>query len=75
MERDIDYAAVAVKNALVEKYAKGNDLQDLEVLAGERTICIRHGDRQAAGSRHELLAAIRHAETYERLWEELPATR
>jgi hypothetical protein len=75
MARDIDYAAIAVKNALVEKYARGNDLQDLEVIALDRTIVIQHAGRKAEGTRHDLLSAIRNADSYERLWEELPVVR
>jgi hypothetical protein len=68
MDRDIDYAAVAVRNAIVEKFARQADLASLEVTAGERTIELRHGERTIAGTRDELLAIIRKASEYDRLW-------
>ena len=36
-DRDIDYAAVAVKKAIVEKF-KDTALEDLQTVAGERTV-------------------------------------
>lgn len=73
MARDIDYAATAVKTAIVEKFGRHNELQDLQVTANERTISIRHQDRMAEGTRDDLLAAIRAADSYPSLWEVLPA--
>lgn len=68
MERDIDYAAVAVKNAILEKFGRQADLEGLAVTAGDRTIELRHGDRAVADTRDELLATIRRAASYEELW-------
>jgi hypothetical protein len=73
MARDIDYAATAVKTAIVEKFGRHNELQDLQVTANERTISIRHQDRMAEGTRDDLLAAIRAADSYPSLWEVLPS--
>jgi len=73
MARDIDYAAIAVNNAIADKFGRKCDLQDLEVTANERTITLRHGKRSGEGTRDDLLAAIRAAETYDQLWELLPA--
>jgi hypothetical protein len=72
MARDIDYAAIAVNNAIADKFGRKCDLKDLEVTANERTITLRHDDRSGEGTRDDLLAAIRAAETYEQLWELLP---
>jgi hypothetical protein len=72
MSRDIDYAAIAVNKAIVEKFGRQNDLQDLKVTANERTISLRHAGRHAEGTRDALLAAVRKAESYDQLWEVLP---
>lgn len=72
MPRDIDYAAISIKTAIVEKYGRKSDLHDLDVTAKERTISIRDGARMAHGTRDELHAVIRAADTYASLWELLP---
>jgi hypothetical protein len=72
MARDIDYAAIAVKKAIVEKFGRKSELGDLEVSANERTISIQHEGRTAEGTRDDLLAAIRAADSYESLWQWLP---
>jgi hypothetical protein len=72
-DRDIDYAAVAVKNAIVDKFGRKNELQDLTVVADEKTIVVRDGSKVGAGTRDDLLAALRKSETYEALWAELAA--
>jgi hypothetical protein len=69
MPRDIDYAAKAVKTALVEKFGAKNDLSGLYVLAGERTISVRDGTAAAEGTRDDLLAGIRDADSYADFWE------
>jgi hypothetical protein len=69
MARDIDYAAKAVKTALVEKFGPKNDLSGLYVLAGERTISVRDGEAAAEGTRDSLLAGIREASSYADVWE------
>jgi hypothetical protein len=75
MSRDIDYAAVAVKTALSDKFARKSDLTALEVTANDRTITVRDGARAAEGSRDDLLAAIRKATDYDDLWTVLPKKR
>jgi hypothetical protein len=75
MPRDIDYAAIAVRNAIAEKFGRTNELQDLDVAAGERTIVVRHANQAAEGTRDDLLAAVRGAATYDALWESLPRPR
>lgn len=69
MARDIDYAATAVKKALVEKFGGKNDLWALDVQAGERTIIVRDSHGSAEGTRDALLAAIRGADSYDDLWQ------
>jgi hypothetical protein len=73
MQRDIDYAAVAVKTAIVEKFDRQTDLQALEVTANDKTISIVMGTRIAEGTRDNLLAALRKATSFENLWEVLSA--
>ncbi len=68
--RDIDYAATAVKKAIVEKFSDV-ELQDLQVMAGDRTICVEFEGRNAEGTRDALLAAVRKATSYADLWEVL----
>lgn len=68
MARDIDYAATAVRKAIVEKFHKA-DLADLEAVAGDKTIAIRHQGRVAEGTRDNLLAAVRKATSIDNLWE------
>ena len=69
-DRDIDYAAIAVKKAIVEKF-KDTALEDLEIVAGENTISIHHAGRKAEGIRGDLLAAVRKATSYADFWEVL----
>jgi hypothetical protein len=69
MARDIDYAAKAVKTAIVEKFGAKNDLSGLYVLAGERTISVRDGEAAAEGTRDALLAGIRESSNYADVWE------
>ena len=69
MLRDIDYAAKAVKTALVEKFGKQNDLQDLNVTANDRTITVEHLGRRIEATRDDLQAAVRRASTYAAFWE------
>lgn len=72
MARDIDYAASAVKTAIVEKFGRKADLANLAVTANEKTISVRDGDRAAEGTRDRLLAGVRQAGSYEELWQQLP---
>ena len=68
MARDIDYAAIAVKTAIVGKYAAQIEPPELEVQATDKTISICHGASVAEGSRDALLAAVRKATTYQEFW-------
>jgi hypothetical protein len=70
MARDIDYAATAVKKAIVEKFYR-DELQDMEAIAGDKTIAIHHKGRVARGTRDDLLAAVRKATSYDNLWDVL----
>jgi hypothetical protein len=67
-DRDIDYAAVAVKKAIEEKF-RDAALEDLQTVAGERMILIHHAGRKAEGSRDDFLAAVRKATSYANFWE------
>ena len=68
MRRDIDYAAVAVKTAIVEKFGRREELDSLEVTAGERTIVVQHNEDTIEGTRDDLLARVRKAEELSHLW-------
>ncbi len=68
--QDIDYAAAAVKKAIVEKF-RDVELQDLQVMAGERTIYVAFEGHNAEGTRDALLAAVRMATSFADLWEVL----
>ena len=72
MARDIDYAATAVKAAIVEKYGRATSLENLQVTAKEKAIELRDGNRLAEGTRDVLLAAVRKAENYDDLWQNVP---
>jgi hypothetical protein len=69
MARDIDYAAIAVANAITEKFGRANDLKELEVIANDRTITVRHDKHVTEGTRDDLLAAIRAVESYDQFWQ------
>lgn len=72
MLRDIDYAATAVKTAIMEKFGRQNDLEDLRVTANEKTISVDHEGHSAEGTRDALLAGVRKAQDYAQLWQVLP---
>jgi hypothetical protein len=72
MLRDIDYAATAVRTAIVEKFGRQHDLQDLRVTAGDKTISVDHQGHLAEGTRDALLAAVRKADSFAQLWEVFP---
>jgi len=72
--QDIDYATVAVKTAIVEKFGREAALDDLTLVAKDRTISIKHDRKQAEGSRDNLLAAVRKADSYESFWQVLKAS-
>jgi len=74
-DRDIDYAAVAVKKAILEKFGRQNELDALEVIAHESAISIQHNGQVAEGTRDNLLAAVRKADSYASLWDVLPTSR
>ena len=64
MLRDIDYAAIAVKKAIVDKFGQSNDLETLDVVAGKQTIAMAMVERIAEASRDSLLAGVRNAGSY-----------
>jgi hypothetical protein len=71
MLHDIDYAARAVKAAIVEKFGRSEKLDALEVVANERTLSVLDGERLAEGTRDNLLAMIRKSDSYKNLWQTL----
>ena len=75
MARDIDYAAIAVRTAIVEKFGRQNELQALEVTANDSSISVVDGESSGEGTRDNLLAAVRAAESYAKLWEILATPR
>ena len=68
MARDIDYAAIAVKRAVLEKYAAGDNLDDLAVDANDRFITVSCGQHRVVGTRDDLMMAVRKATTLEEFW-------
>jgi hypothetical protein len=69
MLRDIDYAAKAVEKAILEKFGRQNSLDDLRVTAHEKTISVQLAEHSAEGTRDNLLAALRKAESLDDLWQ------
>ena len=72
MARDTDFAAVAIKAALLDKFSRQNAMDDLELVAHDRKISVRHAGRGVEGTRDDLLSAIRKAETYDDFWKVFP---
>lgn len=72
LDRDIDYAAVAVTKAIMEKFKDTTpEPETLQVVAGERLISIHHAGRTAEGARDDLMATVRKATSYTNFWEVL----
>jgi hypothetical protein len=69
MSRDIDFAALAVKGAIVEKFGRKRELNDLTATGNLTTITVRDGQFAIEGTRDQLLTLVRKTETYEQLWE------
>ena len=67
--RDIDYAAIAVKTAVIEKYGRTDTLENLRVVAKEATIALNDGKHVAEGTRDNLLIALRKSGSYQNFWE------
>jgi hypothetical protein len=67
--RDIDYAAIAVKTAVVEKYGRTDSLENLHVVAKEATIALTDGEHAAGGTRDNLLIALRKSGSYRNFWD------
>jgi hypothetical protein len=67
--RDIDYAAIAVKTAVVEKYGRTHSLENLRVVAKEATIALSDGEHMVEGTRDNLLIALRKSGSYQNFWE------
>jgi hypothetical protein len=67
--RDIDYGAVAVKNAIVERYGRTASVANLHVEAKETSILVEDGEQVVEGTRDNLLIALRKSGSYENFWE------
>lgn len=66
----IDYAANAVKKAIVAKFFPGqDDVPELEAVSSGKIISLKHEKRTAQGTRDDILAAVRAATGYANLWE------
>ena len=74
MARDTDYAAVAVNEAIVQKYGRAEDLSELKVVANDRTLTVKHGEHRVESTRDNLLAAIRTAASLAEFWQQFPAS-
>lgn len=71
-DRDIDYAAVAVTKAIMDKFKDTTpEPEKLQVVAGESIISIHHAGRSAEGTRDNILATVRKATSYTNFWEVL----
>jgi predicted RND superfamily exporter protein len=68
MMRDIDYAAQAVRTSIQQKFGRRHDLQELKVDAAESTIRVALDDQKTEGTRDDLMAAIRKAESLDDFW-------
>ncbi len=68
MARDIDYAAVAVRKSIVDKF-RSEPLDAMEAIAGDTMIGIHHSGRIAEGTRDDLLAIVRGSTSYDHFWE------
>ena len=69
MMRDIEYAAVAVRRLIVEKFGAQHDLSTLTVHAAETTIVVADGDLKIEETRDKLLSWLRSSATYGDLYE------
>lgn len=68
MLRDIDYAATAVRTALLEKFGRKHVIDDLQVTANESTISVQQGQHLVEGTRDSLLTALHKAASYDQFW-------
>jgi hypothetical protein len=75
MLRDIDYAATAVKTAIVEKFGRAEGMDDLQVVAHDKTISIQHGERSAEGTRDSFMSALHKVGSYDQFWKMISVVR
>lgn len=66
---EVDYAAVAVRTAIVEKFFGKAEPPDLHLESAGRMISIRDAGRSAQGTRDDLLATVRKTQTYDAFWD------
>ena len=62
--RDIEYAALAVRRQIVDKFGAQHDLSTLTVVAGENSILVEDGEQRIEGTRDNLLAGLRGSSSY-----------
>lgn len=75
MQRDIDYAAAAVRRAILERFPEETSEETLAVHALEATILIEDRGMRAEGTRDELITRIRKVPTLDKFWEGFPQRR
>lgn len=69
MMRDIEYAALAVRRQIVEKFGTQQDLSTLTVVAGEKSILVEDGQQRIEGTRDNLLAWLRGSSSYHEFYQ------
>jgi hypothetical protein len=69
MLRDIDYAATAVRTAIIEKFGRRNSLDQLQVVPNEKSITVHDGQHIVEAPRDSLMGALRKADTYDDFWQ------
>lgn len=75
MQRDIDYAAAAVRRAILERFPSETSDESLVVTAQDATILVEDRGMRAEGTRDELITRIRKVETLDKFWEGYPQRR
>lgn len=75
MMRDIEYAALAVRRQIVEKFGAQEDLTTLTVQAAETVILVDDGKQHIEGTRDNLLAWLRRSNSYRAFFEQNAADR
>lgn len=75
MQRDIDYAAAAVRRAILERFPDETSAETLTVQALDDTILVEDRGMRAEGTRDELITRIRKVPTLDKFWEGFPQRR
>lgn len=64
MMHDIDYAALAVRKQIVEKFGRQQPLDELQVFVEGQAIVVVDGALRTSGTRDNLLISLRKAADY-----------